>query len=240
MRTEKVPETGQVISRMLKENTGKHLLDSGSFYGRHWERNQEIDDFEETEEYEVEADEYGIMVTTNVYHFLKGHLEYTEKAHELTLKFKEFAEKEENKDAPYLALMEEWANGDAVNTYNHETHLSQVLQFVPFGVEPTTGERSGEIYGNFVILQIHNGCDVRGGYTDPVVFETDVGMFLSNMSDLSAYCEKCGNSWWSDDAGYSFYPDSMDGKELETEVEDEKVIHKGCGGEVEIYPHLQY
>ena len=47
-----------------------------------------------------------------------------------------------------------------VNTYNHESLLDQVLQFVLF---------SGE-YGEFVVLQIHGGCDVRGGYTKPRVF----------------------------------------------------------------------
>ena len=35
--------TAEVIADMLRENTGKHFLDSGGAYGRHWERNQDRD-----------------------------------------------------------------------------------------------------------------------------------------------------------------------------------------------------
>ena len=51
----------------------------------------------------------------------------------------------------------------ATNTYNHESNLSQVLQF-------TAIKLLGEHY---VILQIHGGCDVRGGYTDARLFKLD-------------------------------------------------------------------
>ena len=41
-------ETQQEIYAMLTENTGAHMLDSGSAYGRHWQRNQSktIQDFD--------------------------------------------------------------------------------------------------------------------------------------------------------------------------------------------------
>ena len=32
--------TAKIIYKMLTESTGKHMLDSGGAYGRHWERNQ--------------------------------------------------------------------------------------------------------------------------------------------------------------------------------------------------------
>lgn len=47
-----------------------------------------------------------------------------------------------------------------INTYNGEDLLSQVLQYTLF---------SGDA-GEFVALQIHNGADVRGGYTKPHIF----------------------------------------------------------------------
>ena len=41
-------ELKQVVYSMITENTGRHMLDSGGAYGRHWERNQKLslDDFE--------------------------------------------------------------------------------------------------------------------------------------------------------------------------------------------------
>lgn len=48
-----------------------------------------------------------------------------------------------------------------VNTYNGEDMLTQVLQYVAFSVE---GER-------VVLLQVHQGCDVRGGYPKPRYME---------------------------------------------------------------------
>lgn len=55
-----------------------------------------------------------------------------------------------------------YGEGDpiGINTYNHEELLSQILQYVYF-------EWDNEAY---IILQIHGGCDVRGGYTKPRIF----------------------------------------------------------------------
>jgi hypothetical protein len=46
------------------------------------------------------------------------------------------------------------------NTYNEECLLSQTLLFTYFELENE----------EYVVLQIHGGCDVRGGYTMPQVF----------------------------------------------------------------------
>jgi hypothetical protein len=48
-----------------------------------------------------------------------------------------------------------------INTYNGEDALDQTLLYTLF---------SGDA-GDFVALQIHGGCDVRGGYTKPRIFE---------------------------------------------------------------------
>jgi hypothetical protein len=63
-----------------------------------------------------------------------------------------------------------------INTYNGEDALSQTIQYVYFelcdGIESSSYNRfrNGEVY---VVLQIHNGADVRGGYTAPKVFKVD-------------------------------------------------------------------
>ena len=38
-----IKETREVIAEMLRENTGRSVLDSGDYYGRHWEANQNRD-----------------------------------------------------------------------------------------------------------------------------------------------------------------------------------------------------
>lgn len=47
-----------------------------------------------------------------------------------------------------------------VNTYNGENLVDQILQYTLFSNDS----------GEYVALQIHGGCDVRGGYTKPRVF----------------------------------------------------------------------
>lgn len=69
-----------------------------------------------------------------------------------------------------------------INTYNGEEYVSQTLQFLCF----TDG------LNDYVLLQIHNGCDVRGGYTTPKVFEiNDIDYFLLYMDTTDIYCD-CG------------------------------------------------
>jgi hypothetical protein len=68
----------------------------------------------------------------------------------------------------------------AANTYNHENDLDQVLQYVRFAID---GEQ-------FILLQVHTGCDVRGGYTTPVVARMrDPDYF--RMSWVSFWCPAC-------------------------------------------------
>jgi len=48
-------ETKELISKMLKEPTGVSYLDSGSAYGRNWQRNKTVD-FEQLDEVTVDTD----------------------------------------------------------------------------------------------------------------------------------------------------------------------------------------
>lgn len=69
-----------------------------------------------------------------------------------------------------------------INTYNGEEYVSQTLQFMCF----TDG------LNDYVLLQIHGGCDVRGGYTAPRVFEiNDIDYFLLYMDTTDIFCD-CG------------------------------------------------
>lgn len=181
--------TERALARMLTENTGRHFLDSGGAYGRNWERQQgrTVADFLAEPEIAVEVwspqveEETGLTVSDNagvtlsVFHYLRQRLEYN---HADTMRFKANARRWDN-DA-WLQDMEMWAarehdrTGDtgyaadswpiqSYNSYNSENLLSQEVQFTTY-----TSKRHG---GHMVILQIHGGADVRGGYTAPKVFE---------------------------------------------------------------------
>jgi len=181
-------KTERILHEMLTENTGVHPLDSGSVYGRHWERNRQVGDFRRLPVVEVDED----SVTINVFHYLRAFLQRDQISERLERRLYKYAELPENERRPWLGVMEGfvddvlarrgWRDLGAFNTYNWKNLLSQVLQGIV--VEHPK-------HGKYVILQIHNGCDVRGGYTKPHVFklcEEEDGDFFFLMGDYTADC----------------------------------------------------
>lgn len=189
-----------VILNMLKENTGRHFLDSGGAYGRHWERNQKRDI---TKDPPCHVDYYdgNAEVSFSLYHFLISHLEYDEVCDKLTQEFIEMSNTKENEDKDWYDLMHDWIKAKGFefkgedNSYNHDTLLDQDIAFRLFDDEEN----------NYILLQIHGGCDVRGGYTAPKIFRLpDVDYFWMHMSECTAFCNGCGIAWDSDNAGYEW------------------------------------
>lgn len=191
------------ITKMLTENTGSHMLDSGGAYGRHWEKNQKRL-FENEKKYTF--DNYDISL--NVYHYLVDNLTISKESQKYQRMYEKFVAKSEDY---HLADMEDFIHNlnrkglsqsdnyiigktpQTVNTYNHESLLSQVLQYIIF--------YDGDDY--FILLQIHNGCDVRGGYTAPKIFEIeDVESFIMQNQSCSVMTKK--GSYYTDDT-YNFY-----------------------------------
>lgn len=213
---------------MLKENTGKQLLDSGGAYGRNWEKNQEAD-FDKTEPVEVEVHDDGVSITYNLYHFMLNQLELDEVCEKLQEEFDKFSEKS---DSPYLADMEEFiekkgfSEAHTFNSYNGDNLLSQVIQGITF-------EADGEDY---VLLQVHGGCDVRGGYTAPIFFKIEIDSFILSQVDVNASCG-C-KAFYSDDCGYHWYNDKMGRDEekyklpKEWKPKDNKLVCTKCKKEI--------
>jgi len=180
-------KTQRVIHEMLTENTGAHILDSGLVYGRHWQRNRAIKDFRKTPV--VEVDEDILLIST--FHYLSRHLQRDQESERVEREFYSWADERQYNCKSWLMLMLEyaeklqaqgWGPWNSFNTYNWENYLSQVIQGI-YILNP-----EGEPY---VILQVHNGCDVRGGYTKPRVFrvvEESDGDFFYNMSTIYAEC----------------------------------------------------
>ena len=192
----------RIIHKMLIENTGVAMMDSGGAYGRHWQSNRSVNDFRKLPSANVDFWSNCYTFTKDVFHFLTEQLEYSE---DMTRKFKNYTRRKENRDSGYFPLMEDFAKEIhdgrypeapiTENTYNFECVLSQTLQFTIFVNEGK----------DYLILQIHGGCDVRGGYTEPKIFTfaNDWETFLMGLREISASCD-CIHPY-SDDSGYHWY-----------------------------------
>lgn len=195
----------RIIAEMLAENTGCSILDSGSIYGRHFEKNRAIKDFREIKPISIKCYSDGeYIVSLDLFHFLVAHLDVDESTDELNKSFDEmfWDNKEYDRYSP-CQLSEEFVDYlenegfkrlSSFNTYECEySLLSQVLQGIFF-------ENGKDTY---VILQIHNGCDIRGGYTKPRVFKlaTDLDYFWIDQMSFIAHC-KCTH--YSFDGGDHF------------------------------------
>jgi hypothetical protein len=239
--------TARMLQEMLTANTGRHFLDSGGVYGRHWERNQGRDFAVEapaTVNFRVYARDGEarpeIEVTANIYHWLLDRLAYDPPMDRYFRRWVEITESAEGEFGSYLEDIEAFLDhlkslgcdvsglfdegeptGD--NSYNGECILSQTIQYTyanvesPRDVDPcdppqdwddldANALRAGLLDGTYVFLQIHGGCDVRGGYTRPTVFVPYDAAAIFLYADASLVCTG-GHGWHTDDA-YHWYPDA--------------------------------
>ena len=183
-----------LVAAMLTENTGTHMLDSGGASGRAWQQNagKVVADFEAqpTASLEIWVREWqgkltaDLTPTVNVFHKLtSGLLELDDCCAE----FNALSVDDWGSDLNGVSHDgEEWLHNHGFtwndrtcgfNTYNWDNNFSQVLQ-------GNIIERDDETY---VLLQIHGGADVRGGYTDAKLFKFD-----AHAEDYDLYRDDCG------------------------------------------------
>jgi ribosomal protein S6E (S10) len=190
--------TEEVIYGMLTENTGRHMLDSGGSSGRAWQRNalKTLEDFRA--EPEAWLDPEWPDVNKSTFWHLVNTLE-----HDAPLTAAYHAFDDAHPEDSYYETMAAWLDSMGVsetegdiygagrwsfNSYEWEDWLcSQDVQGTKFDI-------NGD--GGYVILQVHGGADIRGGYTRPQVFRFDVEAFIMNAQDAYFSCsaEGCKNS----------------------------------------------
>tara|TARA_S200002703_G_scaffold15846_1_gene13496 strand:- start:34 stop:636 length:603 start_codon:yes stop_codon:yes gene_type:complete len=178
-------KTKKLIYEMLTECTGKHICDSGFDSGRHWQRNQKktIEDFENEPEEHIYKDGEYIYRDLSVFHYL-SELQLDDICNEfnkINTNCQDWEATTNDDNFIYGVSKEAWheltdfydvAIDRTWNTYNGESDLTQVLQ----GSNLTINE------DKYILIQIHNGADVRGGYTDAKLFKlNDEGMIHSYL-----------------------------------------------------------
>lgn len=159
----------KLLLTMFTTNTGAALGDSGDHYGRRWEANSKRDFLKEPQA----VLEQGV-VYANTFHHLAKVLELDD----MCRRFNRMKCHDWDSDNFYgiSSRQEEWLEihdftmvGGSENTYNYDSNFDQTLQYQKL-------ERDGDQY---VLLQVHGGCDVRGGYTDAKLFKIhDTDYFL--------------------------------------------------------------
>lgn len=231
-----------VIREQLTENTGSHLMDSGAAYGRHHEENRENPPWGKPE-WNV-GDGY---VTKNLYHHLVQtcdrdttavHLEAAlwawkeEHGGSWLSASREFAravveDTGYSEDFRELGLPAEIADtvagvsrttdGDVVsgNTYNSEFgSTSQDFEFRMLGGH----------YAEYAIVHVHGGCDIRGGYTAPRVYQVS-GLLPHEYSFSCTRCDWSGVEsvvWDSDEL---LFQSTVRPEELEEELKERAPEH---------------
>lgn len=221
------------IINLLTENTGTHILDSGGVYGRHWQTNRKIANWNDKPYYFMSGSEWidkegkhnlEVLIYIDLYNFLTERLEIDENTKVLRKLWDQFIETPAEHDLYWYQNIENFMKhlkdlglevtgiygyGDpfSFNTYNEENDLTQDFQahyFEVTGTLKTTKDtrtqdtQEIEFYEDpFIILETHNGADIKGGYTDPRIFKTDDGIFNYSLmdKDLNLYCPKCKTRW---------------------------------------------
>ena len=176
--------TNEIIYQMLTESTGKHMLDSGGEDNRRWQRNQKksIEDFEnEPCLILLDQDSDYPYYQKSTYHHLVNSCTYLPNNNQHLVELIEqdkydWANNPEGRSLDCMYDIEQYMKEKyeleprIINTYNGECSLTQTLQFISLG----------DTYESDIIaLSIHNGADVRGGYTDYKIFKICEDSFYS-------------------------------------------------------------
>jgi len=149
-----------------RENTGAHFLDSGSAYGRYHEQ-PPIDANEES----IKLDPLDGTPSIETGHWLANTLDtQTDGALALNAEFGRLAEG--MSDATWVEVLEAlfgrhgWdVESNRYNVYDSDNDFTQGFVFT-FCQQEAQAD-----YPEFVAIEVHTGCDVRGGYAKPLFGE---------------------------------------------------------------------
>lgn len=190
------------FEQILTEEIRKYLGDSGGAYGYQYEKNREngimkgiqLCDFS----YNDESKECTLYPVIPVYDFLDYNCLETEECHMIQKTLERVLEQRDID--PYSIweveeVMKELFNPTWIGpinweyTYNYDNVLSQDIQFLFFDYDFET---------EYILLQVHNGCDARSGMTKPRVFKlNDIEYFRPNECNIVCDCDNMSLSYYN-------------------------------------------
>lgn len=220
MNDEKIKQlTDKIIADMLTESTGTHFMDSGDAYGRHWEENQRngIKTGSQPVFFYIDDDNKSCSISPiiPIFDFLSSTVEYTEECqmlesllphlnYDILHYIEDVIANPSNYDST-LQVFERNSLFDSkvTNSYNYDNTLSQVMLYVWFEYD----------CDDYIAISIHNGCDVRGGYTDIHIFKVNWAEEM-HMAQFEANIQcKCGmHNYQQLDPNYIVYNNQYDNK----------------------------
>lgn len=246
-------DADEVIRSQLTENTGRHLLDSGGAYGRNWEENQDNPPWEQPR-----WDVHEEYVVQNVYDYLNRACTRDEFAVQLEIALYAYGYHGPGEGDSWLTCMEDFADalGDGAVLRDELEGIgvpASVAEGVAFGISPEEppytfntynfeygtpsqtlqGTFFGGPYAEYAAVQVHGGCDVRGGYTPPRVYQVNDGL---TPLELEYHCPACDSFFyeschrgWADEVVHLRHPTFPDlQEELQErgyEAGDEEIQH---------------
>jgi len=214
-----MPNLKEVVAHMMRQNTGKSILDSGDYYGRKYEMLANVDLDAQPE---ATLDKYGY--SKSMYHHLCNTLYSVAELDELYLDY--------DKNYPNDTWVDTWerfltihnAIYNVENTYNFQTTIDGVFQVYDLEIDGY----------HYTAIMTHNGCDVRGGYSQPRIFNGVWEDVLGGITDGYIACPN-GHYWTTDDA-YHWYAEGWSGGKttLEELWDNELEYHKcpECEGKI--------
>lgn len=218
----------------LVSTGGTHFLDSGGARGRHWQRTKDgaesaglsVADYlrkRPTGSLDIwtrAGHSAEIVPTVDTIHWLS---ERYGPAPEIQEEYEQWAADRE--DSSHFEDVATWIQiqydagriedpidrsrcPQIINSYNSEYVISQVIQGAMFDTEDAS----------YAIVQIHNGADVRGGYSSPIILEAsrDYEWALYDFDSATVACSECG-AYWDYRGGYWEHSEHGDLSELVTE-----------------------
>lgn len=223
----------QTIFNMLTENTGSHMLDSGGAYGRHHQRNanKTIDDFKNAPQctlvIHMSDDKKSVdwlELDIDLFHHLtSGILELDHLCDEFNAMECDVFNGEyygtnadqsewlENHNLVPYEHAKDRHGETSFNSYNWNANFSQTIQ----------GTFLEDDYRDcYVLLQIHGGCDVRGGYTDAKLFKVNTAF----QEHYALIDERA--TFWTDNYTIDWYGTEFVNVEGQCVTDDDEIFIK--------------
>lgn len=236
---------------LTRQNTGSHMLDSGSIYGYQYQRPIQKDI-----ELSIDTGKHRYVSASIPLHLFLGN--------SLTInnRLTNLLRREEKKQKRSFTIPEagqflekvtkiKYLDNTYDNSYNQENDLDQNYQ------SAVLSNKNDWFYDEdaLVLIETHNGCDIRGGYSDVVVCKlvSDFGPLLDpvvgwNVSKIVSGLENTRENQQGIDEnwqiGYSSYPTSKFNNDIKrilaiNRKTNQVRVELKDGVVVEVYPNMR-